>query len=301
MEDTRLSPVSMRASGITLALVVAFVAAGVVVGARRLVIGSLFPNDAVPTFPILDAAAAAAWCLIGAAIVLRHPQAWRSHRWLLLGAAILAIAEVASAAVTARIVDLSTNPFTFGTAAGRAQLLLVQSVGSVVRVGTAAGAVVLAIGLLAATGGARPRRAATAGVAILAGLALVQVAASLVHVLSTVARAATLQTSVLSAGVLVVQVLAFSFLALVAIGGAQGGSRPAAGWWLLAIGAVVPFTAIWLNSAIAVVSPFDAINVLTLASATQLLAAVLLIAGFWLGGVRRGEPATDTTVRSKGR
>ena len=276
--------ISMRASRwISLALGAAFVAAAVVVGLRRLLLGTLFPTDLLPTYPALDGVAAAAWCLIGAAIVVRHPAPWRSRPWLLLGAAIVAIAELASVAVTTRIVDLSSNPFTFGTAAGRAQLLLVESVGSLVRVGTAVGAVLLGLGLLSATRGARPRRPATIGVAILAGLALVQVAASLVHVLSTVARAATLQQSVLSAGVLVVHVAAFSFLALVAIGGAQAGSRPVAGWWLLAIGAAVPFTAIWLNSAIATVSPTTAINVVTLASATQLLAAVLLVAGFALG------------------
>ena len=274
----------MRATRwVTPALVGAFVIAAVAVAARRLALGALFPTDVLPTFPILDAAAAAAWCLVGAAIVLRHRDAWRTRRWLVLGAAILAIAEVASAGVTSRILDLATNPFTFGTAAGRAQLLLVESVGSVVRVGTATGAVILAVGLLAASGGVRPRRLATIGVAILATLALVQVATSLVHVLTTVARAATLQTSVLSAGVVVIQVLAFSFLALVAIGGAQAGRRPVRGWWLVAAGAAVPFTAIWLNSGIAMVSPISAINLVTLGSATQLLTAVLLIAGFSMG------------------
>jgi hypothetical protein len=47
---------------------------------------------------------------------------------------------------------------------------------------------------------------------------------------------------------------------------------------------------------IATISPIGAINLLTLASATHLLTAVLLIAGFGLG-VPSTEPATETAAR----
>jgi hypothetical protein len=211
-----------------------FVLAAVLVAWRSVsALAATRPDDVGPTLLTgVSIAGQVVACLIGAALFVRHPHAFRVHRALAVGSALIALNILgaslrpdAGAWLDALIADqgLSINPFTVAFR-------------TLVTLALAGGLFALGRGLEAARALPSRRRA---GRLLLVALAI-PVATSAVMVITFVITADPgdfLVANVVAITVNLAVGLAWASLAVAAMLGAHAGEEPAAGWWLAAIAA----------------------------------------------------------------
>jgi ABC-type sugar transport system permease subunit len=211
-----------------------FVLAAVLVAWRSVsALAAARPDDVGPTLlAALSIAGQVAACLIGGALFVRHPDAFRTHRALAAGSVLVALSIVgasfradAGTWLDGLIADedVSINPFRVAFR-------------TLVSLALAGGLFALGRGLEAARALSSRRRA---GRLVLVALAI-PVATSAVTAMTFVIIADPgdfLVANVVASAVNLAVGLAWASLAVAAMLGAHAGEEPAAGWWLAATAA----------------------------------------------------------------
>lgn len=272
-------------------ITVAFVLAAAASAAIRIVTPPLLWSDLIPTSLPLEAAAAAASCLIGAAVVGRTPEVLVRGRLLVAGAACLALGELLDASVAALGPGVRAALFRSETSSLLESLRFLEALAVAAAGFGAVGPTLIAVGLSRAVpvDSSAGRRLGTA-VAVLAALAILQGGADLGRVLASSSGAGLSTTPATIAAIGIAKVLGWAWLAVVGVRAARSRVGPVRAWWVLAAGALVPVVAVWLNPLIAILSPTPELNVLSLKPVTQLLGAGLLIAAFGSGLAAPADP-----------
>jgi hypothetical protein len=269
----------------------AFVLAAFVCAAIRLVTPPLLSAELVHTFAPLEAAAAAASCLIGAAVVGGMRKSMTRGRLIIAGAACLALGELLDTSVVALAPGVLAALFRGDISS------LLDERGSIEALAVAAacfraiGPALIAAGLSRAVpADASTGRRTAAAVAVLAALAILQNGTELGRALASVSGVGMSAASAAIVAVNIGEVLAFSWLAIVAVRRAHSGMGHGRAWWALGAGALVPVVAVWLNPLIVVLRPPGELTVLSLEPVTQLLGAGLLVAAFGSGLAAGADP-----------